>query len=443
MNSPITINKDLHPCFNHHASKKHMRIHLPVAPKCNIQCNYCNRKYSCMNENRPGVSCNILSPHQSLYYVENLYKKNKDISVVGIAGPGDAMANPEETFGTLRLIREKGIPMLFCMATNGLKVDQYLDDIAELQVSHITVTINAIDPEIGKLIYAWVRDDTHIYRGIEGASLLLERQLSAVEKLSKLGLTVKVNSILIPGVNDEHIPEIARKVKELGADIFNIMPLYPVEDTAFEYIEAPTKTRVAEVQGMCEEIIPLMKHCQRCRSDAAGLLHEGVRPEFRAELDKVAKMSLNPFENKNHIAVATTDGVHVNVHLGQAKEVLIYQRAGHVFKVLESRKLPEEGGGDARWTEMAKILEDCKAIVVSHVGRRPQEMLKKAGIKVYESNESIKNIISGIYEGGDKINDLFSPQGCAGPEADNFETSGCGESLPCSERGCNGCGGSS
>ena len=28
---------------------------------------------------------------------------------------------------------------------------------AELGVSHVTITINAIDPEIGAKVYAWVR----------------------------------------------------------------------------------------------------------------------------------------------------------------------------------------------------------------------------------------------------------------------------------------------
>jgi len=33
-----------HPCFNEKAHFSTARIHLPVAPKCNIQCNFCNRK---------------------------------------------------------------------------------------------------------------------------------------------------------------------------------------------------------------------------------------------------------------------------------------------------------------------------------------------------------------------------------------------------------------
>ncbi len=51
-----------HPCFNEEAKHTSARVHLPVAPKCNIQCNYCNRKFDCVNESRPGVTSSVLAP---------------------------------------------------------------------------------------------------------------------------------------------------------------------------------------------------------------------------------------------------------------------------------------------------------------------------------------------------------------------------------------------
>ena len=94
--------KDLskHPCFNAEAKQKYARVHLPVAPRCNVQCNYCNRKYDCCNESRPGVCSTLLSPVQALKYLQALNGKIPDVSVVGIAGPGDPFANPEETMLT-------------------------------------------------------------------------------------------------------------------------------------------------------------------------------------------------------------------------------------------------------------------------------------------------------------------------------------------------------
>jgi nitrogen fixation protein NifB len=82
--------------------RKAARIHLPVAPKCNLQCNYCDRSFDCANETRPGVSSVLLSPFQAVTYLKAVYAKMPHLTVVGIAGPGDPFANPVETMETLR-----------------------------------------------------------------------------------------------------------------------------------------------------------------------------------------------------------------------------------------------------------------------------------------------------------------------------------------------------
>ncbi|MCD8477393.1 MAG: hypothetical protein LRY68_05340 [Sulfurospirillum sp.] len=55
-----------HPCYSQNAHQHYARIHVAVAPACNIQCNYCNRKYDCSNESRPGVTSYKLSPEEAV-----------------------------------------------------------------------------------------------------------------------------------------------------------------------------------------------------------------------------------------------------------------------------------------------------------------------------------------------------------------------------------------
>jgi uncharacterized Fe-S cluster-containing radical SAM superfamily protein len=199
-----------HPCFNPLAKGSFGRVHLPVAPKCNIKCNYCNRKYDCVNESRPGVTSTVLTPAQAVEYVGRVLAREPRISVAGIAGPGDPFANGEETMDTLRLLR-RGFPeIILCLASNGMNIGPCIPELGELKVSHVTVTVNAVDPEIGARIYGWVKDGKVAYRGREGAELLLARQLAAVRELKGHGITVKINSILIPGIND-HISKTWRR----------------------------------------------------------------------------------------------------------------------------------------------------------------------------------------------------------------------------------------
>ena len=53
-----------HPCYSEDAHHYFARMHVAVAPACNIQCHYCNRKYDCSNESRPGVVSELLTPDQ-------------------------------------------------------------------------------------------------------------------------------------------------------------------------------------------------------------------------------------------------------------------------------------------------------------------------------------------------------------------------------------------
>jgi len=76
-----------HPCFSEKACHTFGRCHIPVAPKCNIQCNYCIRDFDCVNESRPGVTTRVLNPDESMDMVKKVVDKYDYIKVVGIAGP--------------------------------------------------------------------------------------------------------------------------------------------------------------------------------------------------------------------------------------------------------------------------------------------------------------------------------------------------------------------
>ena len=85
----MTLDLTRHPCFNEAARETAARIHLPVAPRCNVQCNFCDRRFDCLNESRPGVTSAVLTPQQAVYYLERAMEKSPAIRVVGIAGPGE------------------------------------------------------------------------------------------------------------------------------------------------------------------------------------------------------------------------------------------------------------------------------------------------------------------------------------------------------------------
>jgi len=394
------IDFNRHPCFNAKVKGQYGRVHLPVAPKCNIQCNYCNRKYDCVNESRPGVTSTILSPEQSLYYMGKVLAKEPRISVAGIAGPGDPFANADETLETMRLIRKSYPETILCLASNGLNLEPHVPELAEIGVSHVTVTVNAVDPEISKNIYSWVRDGKILYRGLQGAELLLARQMSSIEKLKRFGITVKINTIVIPGVNDHHILAVADTMKKLGADLLNCMAMLPNADTVFEDVPEPSKSTMIEVRNQAEKYLPQMRHCTRCRADAVGLLDDDKTDEMRGCLSACAKLPKPSEAKRPFVAVATLEGILVNQHLGEATRFQIWgedQTGG--YTLVEERLAPPNGGGAQRWFNICRILGDCRAILVNDLGDSPKASLKEKGIHPIIMTGFIEKGLEAVYTG--------------------------------------------
>ncbi len=260
-----------HPCFeaNNH---KTGRIHLAVAPACNIKCGYCTRRHDCVNESRSGVTSRLLSPVEALERVREVMASpvyGSSMRVVGIAGPGDPLAN-HQTFETFRLVGEEFPNLMKCMSTNGLLLPESLDELNSLNLQTLTVTINAVKPETAARIYSHIFYHGKRYSGKDAAEILLASQYEGVQRAVELGMVVKVNTVLIPGINDAEIPEIAEKIKDTGVFVMNVMPLIPQAE--FAHIPAPSPIQLKEARDRNEQIISQMRHCKQCRADAVGFL---------------------------------------------------------------------------------------------------------------------------------------------------------------------------
>lgn len=387
-----------HPCFNAEAKGKYGRVHLPVAPKCNIKCNFCDRKYDCVNESRPGVTSTVLTPEQADVYVDRVLAKEPRITVAGIAGPGDPFANGPETMATLRAIRKKHPEMLLCISSNGMGIQPYIKDLAELRVSHVTITVCAVDPEIGQNIYSWVRDGKIVYQGRQAAELLLARQLKAIQTLKDYDLSVKVNCIVIPGINEHHVEAVAKEMQELGVDMLNCMAMFPNVNTPFGKLPQPGKKMMEGLREKAERYVPQMRHCTRCRADAVGLLDDDKSDEFRGCLTQCSKLPAAPAHERPYIGVATKEGILVNQHLGEARSFEVWESTADGYRKVEDRQAPDTGGGIKRWHRLARILGDCRAVLISGIGETPYDILKKSGIEPVEATGFIEDGLYTVYE---------------------------------------------
>lgn len=259
-----------HPCFAVGAKNNKGRIHLPVSPGCNIFCRFCQRDVNddVDTDKRPGVTSGIITPEESVEVVRKAVALCPDITVVGVAGPGDTLATPY-ALEAFRLIKKEFSKMLKCMSTNGLLLPEKADEIIDVGIDTLTVTVNAVDPEIEVKICAGITWHGKRYTGREAAEILIENQLAGIETVAHAGVTVKVNTVLVPEINADHVPEVAKAVSAHGAKIYNIIPLIPQHELA--WCSAPSCELISNTRQEAEQYIKVFRHCQRCRADAAGI----------------------------------------------------------------------------------------------------------------------------------------------------------------------------
>jgi nitrogen fixation protein NifB len=435
-----------HPCYSEEAHHHFARMHVAVAPACNIQCHYCNRKYDCSNESRPGVVSELLTPNQAVKKVMAVAAEIPQMTVLGIAGPGDPLANPERTFDTFRQLTEKAPDIKLCVSTNGLSLPEHVDELCKHNIDHVTMTINCVDPEIGAKIYPWVFWNNRRIRGKKGAKILIEQQQKGLQMLVDRGVLVKVNSVMIPGVNDEHLKEVSRIVKAKGAFLHNVMPLIAEAEHGTFYgvmgQRGPTDDELMELQDACAGDMNMMRHCRQCRADAVGLLGEDRGEEFT--MDKVELMDIDyeaamvkrkkihdaieaDLESKRNkpnevlvtlagmrkketrpvlMAIATSGGGVINQHFGHATEFLIYEASPTDVRFVSHRKVDLYcGGGDTCGdgeTVLQKIirtLKGCEAVLCARIGIEPWGMLEEAGIQPNGEHamEPIEEAVAAVY----------------------------------------------
>lgn len=441
-----------HPCYSEEAHHHYARMHVAVAPACNIQCHYCNRKYDCANESRPGVVSEVLTPDQAVKKVMAVAANIPQMTVLGIAGPGDPLANPGRTLETFRQLTEKAPDIKLCVSTNGLALPELVDDLCAHNIDHVTITINCVDPDVGAKIYPWIFWKGRRIKGRKGVAILIEQQQKGLELLVARGVLVKVNSVLIPGVNDAHLKEVSRVVKAKGAFLHNVMPLIaePEHGTFYGVMgqRGPTHQELQSLQDACAGDMAMMRHCRQCRADAVGMLGEDRGHEFT--LDKIETMEIDyarAMEERRQVhaaieanraaqraqrthngesfvsltsikrpknrerrpvlmAVASTGGGVINQHFGHAREFLIYEANGQAVRFVGVRKVDIYcTGGDAcgdaetKLQQTIRTLSDCAAVLCSRIGYEPWGQLEAAGITPNGEHamEPIEEAVAAVY----------------------------------------------
>ena len=178
-------------------------MRVSITDRCDLRCRYC------MPE-----GCEKVSMSQILTY-EEIVRICKVASELGISRIKITGGEPFVRLGCTDLIRSikavEGIEEV-TVTTNGQTLERYIDELKDIGIDGINISLDTLDPERFKYITG---------RG------KLDKTLRAVELSAGSGIRTKINTLLQKEFNEDEIKDIAALAFRYGIDVrfIEMMPV--------------------------------------------------------------------------------------------------------------------------------------------------------------------------------------------------------------------------
>jgi nitrogen fixation protein NifB len=313
-------------------------------------------------------------PDIALKYVQGVAASLGAVKAVCLDGPGEPLAQADKTFEALRLIREAFPDIAVSLTTNGLLLPDYIDILVEAGVCGVSVAMPGADAEQLFKIYNFARPGKKTIHPRDSMDLLHAAQVEGIKKMKDAGLFVKVDYMLVPGVNDGHVEETAKLAAELGVDVFHVFPCEGAADENVPEVEAPSEVDLQEAAETAAQFLPVAGH-----GDAPKVSGSLERDAFKA-----ARYKMDEAEARPNVAVASDKFGKGLAHLGKAEMLLVFQPGPDGPEPMEARPMPKKGT-PKRWDILLDLLKDCRVLVVGSIGEKPREILTENGVEFLET----------------------------------------------------------
>jgi len=212
-----TMSQPIFPCYSDSGRKKNTML-LHLATYCNTQCNFCFRsQIAGLSAGMNRMDSAIMTPESAIDLVSIKVESGNPPASVEIGGPGEPLLFAS-TYAVLRALRNRYPDIELSVWTNGLLLADRLEELVRSGIKHLTVSVNAAIPETAAQIYNGLIYRVRKYSAEDSAALLLHRQWGGIKNAVEAGVFVTIYSMIIEGVNDNDLPLVASRARELGVD---------------------------------------------------------------------------------------------------------------------------------------------------------------------------------------------------------------------------------
>jgi nitrogen fixation protein NifB len=216
-----------------------------------------------------------------------------------------------------------------------------------------------------------------------------------VQAFKAAGCQVKVRSTVYPGLNDGHIEEIARVMAGLGVEAMTLAPCQTMADQEEQLLSPPERATMLQLQKKGAKHLATLLTVEKENRLGVGC------PSRPGDCRNIASLLPKPSKSRPNVAVVSSNGMEIDLHLGQAYQVLIYgPREDGLVCLLNTRPAPEPGGAGSRWEDLAAALPDCFALLTASAGESPRRILAGHGIPVLITDNEIEGTVEVLFDGG-------------------------------------------
>lgn len=163
---------------------RHGRVHrslrISIVDKCDLRCTYC------MPEDQHFLRREELMTREEIAAIARLFVERYGVNKIRVTG-GEPLVRPDAVDIVRDLLR---LPVKLGLTTNALALDRHLDALVDAGLKSINISLDTFDAERFKRI---ARRDG------------FERVWANIRLALERGLRVKVNMVVMRGVNDDEI----------------------------------------------------------------------------------------------------------------------------------------------------------------------------------------------------------------------------------------------
>lgn len=208
-------------------------MRLSVTDRCNLRCRYC----------MPEIGVDK-KQHDDILRHEEMVAIVQAGAALGIDKVRLTGGEPLIRKGIVHLVRAisniEGIEEI-TMTTNGLLLDDYLDDLIDAGLDRINLSLDTMDEKK----YA------EITRGGD-----LRKVLSSMSHIMERGLKLKINTVLIGGFNDDEIEAFVELTRQEAVDV-RFIELMPIGEASVwnkhQYIANDVVLKKIELEPVLKE----------------------------------------------------------------------------------------------------------------------------------------------------------------------------------------------